>query len=79
MKPRARRVTLAATALGVGVVAVLVVVNWGVVRDHVEGWWFVWATKPRRKEFRCNRPVMCISTATGDASSNSRKFLTLGP
>jgi hypothetical protein len=39
MKPRARRVTIATAALGAGVIAVLVVLNWGAVRDHVKGWW----------------------------------------
>jgi hypothetical protein len=38
MKPRARRVTLAAAVLGTGVLAVLVVANWSTVRDHVEAW-----------------------------------------
>jgi hypothetical protein len=40
MKPRARRVTIAAAVLGAGVVAVLAVVHWGMVRDHVEAWRF---------------------------------------
>jgi sugar (pentulose or hexulose) kinase len=40
MKPRARRVTIAAAVLGAGVVGVLVVLNWGTVRDHVEAWHF---------------------------------------
>jgi hypothetical protein len=40
MKPRARRVTIAAAVLGVGVVAVLAVAHWGTVRDHVEAWHF---------------------------------------
>jgi hypothetical protein len=40
MKPRARRVTIAAAVLGAGVVAVLVVTHWATVRDHVEGWRF---------------------------------------
>ena len=40
MKPRARRVTIAAAALGVGVVGVLVVAHWGTVRDHVQAWYF---------------------------------------
>jgi hypothetical protein len=40
MKPRARRVTIAAAVLGVGVLAVLVVVHWGTVREHVEAWHF---------------------------------------
>jgi hypothetical protein len=40
MKPRARRVTIVAAALGVGVVGVLVVAHWGAVRDHVEAWHF---------------------------------------
>jgi hypothetical protein len=40
MKPRARRVTLAAAVLGAGVVAVLVVSHWRAVRDHVEAWHF---------------------------------------
>ena len=40
MKPRARRVTLAAAVLGAGVLAVLVVIHWNTCRDHVEAWWF---------------------------------------
>jgi hypothetical protein len=40
MKPRARRVTIAAAVLGAGVVAVFVVLNWGTMRDHVEAWRF---------------------------------------
>ena len=39
-KPRARRVTLAAAVLGAGVSGVLVVLNWGTVRDHFEAWHF---------------------------------------
>jgi len=40
MKPRARRVTLVAVALGGAVLGVLVVANWSTVRDHVEAWHF---------------------------------------
>jgi hypothetical protein len=40
MKPRARRVTIAAAVLGVGVSGVFVVANWGTVCDHVEAWHF---------------------------------------
>ena len=40
MKPRARRVTIAAAVLGAGVVGVAVVLNWTTVRDHVEAWHF---------------------------------------
>jgi hypothetical protein len=40
MKPRARRVTLAAAALGAGVLGVLMVTHWGTIRDHVEAWRF---------------------------------------
>jgi hypothetical protein len=40
MKPRARRGTIAAAVLGAAVVAVLVVVHWDSVRDHVEAWHF---------------------------------------
>jgi hypothetical protein len=40
MKPRARRVTIAAAVLGAGVVAVLAVANWNTVRDYVEAWRF---------------------------------------
>ena len=40
MKPRARRVTVAAAVLGLTVVAALLVLNWGRVRDHVEAWHF---------------------------------------
>jgi len=39
MKPRARRVTLAAAVLGAGVVGALMVAP-GPVRDHVEAWRF---------------------------------------
>jgi hypothetical protein len=39
MKPRARRVTIAAAVLGAGVVGVLMVVS-GPVRDHVDAWHF---------------------------------------
>ena len=39
MKPRARRVTIAAAVLGVGVVGALMVAP-GPVRDHVEAWRF---------------------------------------
>ena len=45
MKPRARRVTLAAAVLGIGIVAVLVVAHWGTVRDHAEGWVFLLTTE----------------------------------
>ena len=45
MKPRARRVTLAAAVLGGGVVGGLVIVHWGTVRDHLEGWWFLMTTE----------------------------------
>ena len=45
MKPRARRVTIAAAVLGTGVVAVLVVVHWGTIRDHIEAWHFQLARK----------------------------------
>jgi hypothetical protein len=38
MKPRARRVTIAAAVLGTGVVAGLAIAHWGVVRDHVQAW-----------------------------------------
>jgi hypothetical protein len=38
MKPRARRVTIAVAALGVGVVGLLVVVHWGAVRDQYKAW-----------------------------------------
>jgi hypothetical protein len=40
MKPRARRVTIAAAVLGGAVVVVLVVAHWDTVRDHVEAWHF---------------------------------------
>jgi hypothetical protein len=40
MKRRGLRVTLTAGAIGLAVVAVVVAFNWGVVRDHVEAWWF---------------------------------------
>jgi hypothetical protein len=40
MKPRARRVTIAAAVLGAGVVAVLAVTQWSVFRDHLEAWRF---------------------------------------
>jgi hypothetical protein len=38
MNPRSRRVTIAAAVLGVAVVGVLVALNWGTVRNHVEAW-----------------------------------------
>jgi hypothetical protein len=41
MKPRARRVTLAAAVLGVLVSAVFVSVQRDTIRNHVEGWWFL--------------------------------------
>ena len=40
MKPRARRVALAAAVLGAVVVGVLVVTHWDTVRDHIEAWRF---------------------------------------
>jgi hypothetical protein len=40
MKPRAKRVTIAAAVLGAGVVVVFVALNWGTVRDQVEPWRF---------------------------------------
>jgi len=40
MKPRARRVVIAALALVALVVAVVVIANWGIVQDHVEAWHF---------------------------------------
>jgi len=39
MRPRARRISLVAAALGMGLTAVLVLANWTTVRDHVETWW----------------------------------------
>jgi hypothetical protein len=45
MKPRARRVTLAAVVLGAGVVGVFVVLNWRAVCDHVEAWRFQLTSK----------------------------------
>jgi hypothetical protein len=40
MKRRARRAVIGGAALVALVVDVLVVANWGTVRDHVEAWWF---------------------------------------
>ena len=40
MKPRARRITVAAAVLVAVLLAVLAVANWGAVRDHVEAWHF---------------------------------------
>ena len=40
MKRRGLRFTLTAGAIGLAVVAGVVAFNWGVVRDHVEAWWF---------------------------------------
>ena len=40
MKPRARRITIAAAVLGVTVIGVLMALNWSTVRDHVEAWRF---------------------------------------
>jgi hypothetical protein len=40
MKPRARRVTLAAVALAAVLVTVLTVTHWATVRDHVQAWHF---------------------------------------
>jgi len=40
VKPRARGITIGAATLVALVVAVLVVANWGSVRDHVEAWHF---------------------------------------
>ena len=40
MRPRARRVTIGAAALGAVLVAVLAIANWGTVRDHVQAWHF---------------------------------------
>ena len=40
MKPGARRVTLAAAVLGVGIVGVLVVLNWAWISAHLEAWHF---------------------------------------
>ena len=45
MKPRARRVTIAAAVLGAAVVAVLLVAHWATVRDHVEAWHFQLTTE----------------------------------
>src|SRR5688572_11969517 len=45
MKPRARRITIGAAALVAVLVAVLVVANWGTVRDQVEAWRFQPTTK----------------------------------
>jgi hypothetical protein len=39
MKPRARRVTITAATLGVGVTVALVVTRWGAVRDQCEERW----------------------------------------
>jgi hypothetical protein len=50
MKPRARRVTIAAAVLGVGVLGVLVVAHWSMVRDHVEAWHFQLATETEMLE-----------------------------
>jgi hypothetical protein len=38
MKPRARRITIAAALLGLAVVAVLVIAHLDTVRDHIEAW-----------------------------------------
>ena len=40
MNRRARRTMIMTVALVAGIVAVLVVANWGTVRDHVEAWRF---------------------------------------
>jgi len=40
MKPHARRIAIGAAALVAVLLAVLAVVNWGIVRDHVEVWHF---------------------------------------
>jgi hypothetical protein len=50
MKPRARRVAIAAAVLGAGVIAVLVVAHWGTVRNHVEAWHFQLTTQMERIE-----------------------------
>jgi hypothetical protein len=46
MKPRARRVTIAAAVLGVGVVGALMVAP-GPVRDHIQAWHFQLTTKTK--------------------------------
>ena len=50
MKPRARRVAIGAAVLGAGVVGVLVALNWGTVRDHVEAWHFQLTTETEMME-----------------------------
>jgi hypothetical protein len=50
MNLRARRVTIGAAALGVVLIAVLVVANWGTVSDHVEAWHFQLMTETQTFE-----------------------------
>ena len=53
MKPRARRITIGAAALAVVLLALLVVANWGAVRDHVEAWHFQLTRKTISTEGIC--------------------------
>ena len=47
MKPRPRPVTLVAAVLGVGVVGVLVALNWATVIEHTQAWYFLMTTRTR--------------------------------
>jgi len=58
MKSRARRVTIAAAVIGAAVVAVLVVVHWGAVRDHVEAWHFQLTRETETREGLLDRPII---------------------
>ena len=57
MKRRARRVVLGAAALVAVLVAVLVLANWGLVRDHVEAWHFQLTRETETIEPRARRPT----------------------
>jgi hypothetical protein len=76
MKPRARRVTLAAAVLGAGVIAVLVVAHWDMVRDHVEAWYFQLTRETETVEYAAYKS-MGLETLIVDAMA-SNPHVTLG-
>ena len=57
MKQRARRAMILTAALGAIVTAVLVIANWGTVREHVEAWHFQLTRKTETIEPGTTPPV----------------------
>ena len=66
MKPRARRVTIAAAVLGAVVVAILVVTHWGTVREHIEAWHLQLTTETETIEPNPQSPEWLQAVARSD-------------